>query len=383
MIYSNRSKNTVIICIILIFLLSALSFAQIRVRTDVNFPDIPGYKTLKCDFHMHTVFSDGNVWPSIRPEEAWRQGLDAIAITDHIEYQPHKEDIPPNFNRAAEIAIERGNLLDILVIKGAEITREMPPGHLNAIFINDAAKLNTQTWQEAISIASSQGAFIFWNHPGWRGQQPDGISKWYDEHTLLFEAGNLHGMEVVNEKEYYPEVFQWCLDKNLTMLSNSDVHDPILMDLDLTHNEHRPLTLVFAEARTIESIKEALFARRTVVYWNNFLFGKKEFLEPLFYNSVFIKNPVVVLDRNEEKYIQIKNTSDIDFSLQINGKVDGIDAQSDVILYSGKTVLYTVKRLDNKFKGNKKIRIPFQIKNLKTTPNELLSIYLDLTITFK
>ena len=23
---------------------------------------------------MHTVFSDGNVWPSIRSEEAWRQG---------------------------------------------------------------------------------------------------------------------------------------------------------------------------------------------------------------------------------------------------------------------------------------------------------------------
>jgi hypothetical protein len=381
--YSNRLKNTVIIYTILIFLLSALSFAQTRVRTDVNFPDIPGYKTLKCDFHMHTVFSDGNVWPSIRSEEAWRQGLDAIAITDHIEYQPHKEDIPPNINRAAEIAIERGNLLDILVIKGAEITREMPPGHLNAVFINDAAKLNTKSWQEAISVAAKQGAFIFWNHPGWRGQQPDGIAKWYDEHTVLFEAGNLHGMEVVNEKEYYPEVFQWCLDKNLTMLSNSDVHDPILMDWDLAHKEHRPLTLVFAEVRTIESIKEALFARRTVVYWNKFLFGKKEFLEPLFYNSVFIKNPVVVLDQNEEKYIQIRNTSDIDFSLQINGKVDGIDAQSDVILYSGKTVIYTIKRLDNKFKGNKKIRIPFKVKNLKTTPNDLLSIYLDLTVTFK
>ena len=111
------------------------------------------------------------------------------------------------------------------------------------------------------------------------------------------------------------------MDKNLTMLSNSDVHDPIL--IDLAHNEHRPLTLVFAEVRTIEAIKEALFARQTAVYWNNFLFGKKEFLEPLFYNSVFIKNPVEVLDQNEEKYIQIRNTSDIDLCLQINGKVDG------------------------------------------------------------
>ena len=56
-----------------------------RARTPVNIPDIPGYVTLKCDFHIHTVFSDGLVWPTVRTEEAWRQGLDAIAITDHNE----------------------------------------------------------------------------------------------------------------------------------------------------------------------------------------------------------------------------------------------------------------------------------------------------------
>jgi len=268
---SNIWEKTAIVSIVIIIHISTVCSAQTRVRTDVNFPDIPGYKTLICDFHMHTVFSDGNVWPSIRSEEAWRQGLDAIAITDHIEYQPHKEDIPPNYNRASEIASERGNLLNLLVIKGSEITRKMPPGHLNAIFIEDAAKLKTDDWQEAIEAAAKQNAFIFWNHPGWKGQQPDGRSKWYNEHTEIYEAGNLHGMEVVNGKEYYPEVFQWCLDKNLTMLSNSDVHDPILMDL--SQGEHRALTLVFAELRTIESIKEALFDRRTAVYWNNFLFG--------------------------------------------------------------------------------------------------------------
>jgi len=60
----------------------------------IEFPDIPGYKTLKCDFHQHTVFSDGHVWPTIRVAEASEDGLDAIAITDHLEYQPYKEDIP-------------------------------------------------------------------------------------------------------------------------------------------------------------------------------------------------------------------------------------------------------------------------------------------------
>lgn len=28
-----------------------------RFRKEISLPDIPGYITLKCDFHMHTVFS--------------------------------------------------------------------------------------------------------------------------------------------------------------------------------------------------------------------------------------------------------------------------------------------------------------------------------------
>ena len=60
------------------------------VRKTINIPDILGYKTLKCDFHMHTVFSDGIVWPTFRVDEAWEEGLDAIAITDHIENQPSR-----------------------------------------------------------------------------------------------------------------------------------------------------------------------------------------------------------------------------------------------------------------------------------------------------
>ena len=53
----------------------------------IEFPNIPGYLTLKCDLHMHTVFSDGSVWPDIRVEEAVKDGLDAIATTEHFELQ--------------------------------------------------------------------------------------------------------------------------------------------------------------------------------------------------------------------------------------------------------------------------------------------------------
>ena len=60
----------------------------------IEFPDLPGFKTLVCDLHMHTVFSDGSVWPNIRVMEANKDGLDVIATTEHIEYQSWISDIP-------------------------------------------------------------------------------------------------------------------------------------------------------------------------------------------------------------------------------------------------------------------------------------------------
>ena len=32
-----------------------------QFRENLMIPDVNGYKVLKCDFHMHTVFSDGRV----------------------------------------------------------------------------------------------------------------------------------------------------------------------------------------------------------------------------------------------------------------------------------------------------------------------------------
>lgn len=55
-------------------------------RSPLRLPQVDNYKILKCDFHMHTVFSDGTVWPTTRVEEAFREGLDAISITEHLEF---------------------------------------------------------------------------------------------------------------------------------------------------------------------------------------------------------------------------------------------------------------------------------------------------------
>ena len=42
-----------------------------NVRNVLNIPDIPGYLTLKCDFHLHTVFADAQVSPAGRVQESW------------------------------------------------------------------------------------------------------------------------------------------------------------------------------------------------------------------------------------------------------------------------------------------------------------------------
>ena len=189
----------------LVLLSVSVEAHDVRVRRPLRVPNVPGFLTLQCDFHTHTVFSDGTVWPDIRSEEAWREGYDAIAITDHIEYQPHREDLPTNHERSWEIAAPHGEKLGVIVIRGSEITRKMPPGHLNAIFLTSVCPLETPDWRDALRAARAQGAFVFWNHPGWRGQQKDGVARWYPEHTEILENGLLDGIEVVNDREYYPE----------------------------------------------------------------------------------------------------------------------------------------------------------------------------------
>ena len=108
----------------------------------IEFPDTASYQTLVVDLHTHSVFSDGHVWPKIRVEEALRDRLDALAITEHLEYQPHRADIlHPDRNRAYDIAADAAKDSDLIVIRGSEITRDAPAGHINAVFIDDANKL--------------------------------------------------------------------------------------------------------------------------------------------------------------------------------------------------------------------------------------------------
>lgn len=300
----------------IVMLLAAAVLSGFSQRKIVNLPDLPGYVTLKCDFHMHTVFSDGNVWPTVRLTEAYRDGLDAIAITDHIEYQPKKDKIPTDHNAAYNLLKDMAKEYNIILVQGAEITRDMPPGHFNALFITDGNALARDSVYDAIEAAVKQGAFIHWNHPGWKSQEPDGIPKLYNIHRRLLKNGWIHGIEFFNDSEYYPNILEWCSEYKLAVIANSDEHGIISESYRPPEYTNRPMTLVFAKARTEASLKEALFAGRTLAYFRDMLAGKEEFAKPYFYQC--ISTGKRYHDTSKNYYFDITNNSDIPFYL-VNG----------------------------------------------------------------
>lgn len=324
-----------LLCLVFAVCFSSVCFAA------KYFPDIDGYQTLICDFHTHTVFSDGQVWPSVRVSEARRESIDVIAITDHIEYLPHKADLPKNLNRSYQIAKGAARKSNVLVVKGAEITRDTPPGHYNAIFINDVDPLDDPNFLEQIEKANLQNGFVFWNHHTWKGKEK---GMWTDLQTLMYKKNWLHGMEVANGGAYYPLAHEWCLEKDLTMLGNSDIHAPSIEHKYIA-DKHRSLTLVFAKERTEKSVREALDAGRTAVWYKNTLIGKEKYLAGLFAEILKVSDLKV-----ESGVINCKltNTALIDLEMERVGlhgpRMLTIPAKSSVnFKLEGETLKYYVK----------------------------------------
>jgi hypothetical protein len=353
-------KLRIIYLVIFTYLL-LVPFTSGDVRDKINIPDILDYRTLKCDFHTHTVFSDGLVWPTVRIDEAWREGLDAISITDHIEYHPHEKDVPIKHNRPYEIALSRAKEKNILLVKSAEITRDTPPGHFNAIFLEDINSLDTKDFVDAIKAANNQGSFVFWNHPGWKPE----AKGWFDVHTELYENKWLHGIEVVNGDSYYPEAYKWCLEKNLTIMGNSDTHQTITRS-ETTPENHRPMTLVFAKEKNIKALKEALVAGRTAVWFKNQLFGKPEYLHAIFRKAVQIDKPYRT--QGDTIWFEVTNNSDID--IQVQGLEQGGPGE---LTLSANAITIVKTKADSKAEQAK---LKCQVTNFLVAPDKALPVEL-------
>lgn len=382
--------------LIIFFLFNITLYAQTEKKYErkLFFPDLDNYKTLLTDFHQHTVFSDGLVWPTIRVEEAVKDGLDAISLTDHLEYQPFSKDIPnPDRNRVYKVAKDFTDRVNktadkkLIIINGQEITRSMPPGHLNAIFLDDANKLlHPDDSLKGIEEANKQNAFVFWNHPGWPAQRSDGIAKLDEFHRYLIDKNLLHGIEVVNELYYSEEALDIALKNNLTIMGTSDIHGLIdwlfkVPDDNESENKnlpgHRPITMVFAKSKDKKSIKEALFEGRTAVFYNEMLIGKEEYLKPLIEKCLVINNVNNLnLGYSEDgessiKKIEIENISDAPFFLK-NLSDFTFETNSDIIsIYPNSKHTIAVRT-----RGNSLGELKFEVLNGIIAPKKYAKISL-------
>ena len=319
-----------------------------------------GQVIISTDLHIHTTFSDGSVWPNIRVEEALKEGLDLISITDHLEYQPHRSDLPnTDRNRSFDIAEGTANNSKLTVILGAEITRSMPPGHLNAVFIQDANKLIFPNDSLAgIEEANRQNGFVFWNHPNWEAQRKDGISRLDPMHLELIERKLLHGIEVVNFTTFSEEAIEIALENNLTMLGTSDVHKLTTWDFNIPQGGHRPMTIVLSKNNSKEEVKKALFEGKTMVWFKELMIAKEDLLSNIVKANLTASAPIYKNDELIAK-VTLKNHSANTLHLKYTGPYtfhqDG--AIFKINPYSERSI--DIKTLEVK----KSINLPFDLLN--------------------
>ena len=402
--------------ILLLFLFSVdiFSVGEVFVINDykdmdriINFPNTEKYKVIVADLHTHSVFSDGAVWPNVRVEEALRDGIDLLAITEHLEYQPHIDDIPhPDRNRSFDIAEDIAKNKDLTVINGAEITRMFPPGHINAIFIEDANKLiyldetkiseakeilkevpeesltnyEDLSWLEDAALASlwpvksaliearNQNAFTFWNHPAWSSEEFIGQPMLREIHKEFFRDNLLHGIEVANGDGYSEEAFRIALEYGLTVLGTSDVHGLIDWDYPSSIGAHRPVTLILSESNSSDAIKSSLFSGKTVVWFKNNLIGLENNILELT-NSYLKAKKVEILENSDIARVEIENVSDMRFIIQVLDQSSVVNESNLIeIAPNEKTVLQIDDGID---KGSLDVKILNAFiapnKNLLTT----------------
>jgi hypothetical protein len=297
--------------------------AQAPSKVNVYLPDTDQYQVLRCDFHIHTVFSDGGVWPTLRVDEAVGDGLDAISITDHVEYRPKEEDFTTrSHNRSAEIARPAAERAGLIYIQGTEVTRGMPPGHFNAIFVNDAGVLEPYVPEnrrdganivETLREIKRQGAFVVWNHPNFPDHPLGAIL--HPIHRELIAEGLVDGIEVINGPFPVMESLDWCLENDLAVIGASDVHTAMALELENRGLPHRSMTLVLARERSPEAIHEALAAKRTVAVMGHNLYGRAEHARAVFEASIDTR----ILETAAEgmAILSVRNNGSIPYTLEV------------------------------------------------------------------
>ena len=357
--------------------------AQLPVRQPLPVPDLPGLRTLKADFHLHTVFSDGNVWPTVHVNEAWRDGLDVIALTEHAEYHPHSADVKVDGGRSYDVAKGLAEQLGLILVPGVEITKPDPPAplvladgsaHFNALFVTDANALNVPNdLMEALRRAKAQHAFVFWNHPRYR------VAKafWFAPIARAFDEGLFQGMELVNGPDFYAEAYPWITERRLTILANSDAHEPIP---PRAAGARRPITLLFARTADLAGVREALEARRTAAWLHDDVWGAEEHLRGLWSGAIAVETPIVTRAPGMAPVLRIRNSSAIPMRLAVRSAPEWMVFEGATQLEAERITFLRPAVTAAAPAGEHRIELGLDVLNLHAGPERALRVTLPLTV---
>jgi hypothetical protein len=357
--------------------------AQPPTRASLPVPDIPGYRTLKGDFHLHTVFSDGSVWPTVHVLEAWRDGLDVIALTEHAEYHPHKQDVIVDGLRSHAIAKPLADQLGLILVPGAEITKPdpytaplvLPEGsaHFNALFVTDANALNVPDLYEALRRAKAQNAFVFWDHPRYRVTK----GAWFPRIAKAHEEGLFHGMELVNGPDVYWEAFPWIAERSLTILANSDAHMPI-PPRETGHR--RPVTLLFVRTADEAGVREALEQRRTAAWLGDDVWGDEAHLAALWQGAVTLETPELFRRPGQPAPLRFRNTSAIAMTLRPAAVPEWFVLPETIQLDAERVTVLSPGFMGSAPLGRHTLNLEFEIMNFHAGPDRRLRVHLPVVV---
>jgi hypothetical protein len=368
--------------LVILVLTGTIAAAQAPVRQALPVPDLAGFKTLKADFHLHTVFSDGNVWPTVHVQDAWRDGLDVIALTEHAEYTPHAADVKVDIGRSYAIAKPLADQLGLILVPGVEITkpdplkapRVLPEGsaHFNALFITDPNALHVpDDLMEALRRAKAQNAFVFWNHPRFRVAR----ALWFPPIARAFDAGLFAGMELVNGPDFYDEAYPWIAERRLTILANSDAHDPVP---PRTATTHRPITLLFAKTADLDGVRDALVSRRTAAWQGDDVWGAEDHLRGLWTGAIVLETPS--LSRSATS-LRLRNGSAIPMHLTVRGAPEWLTVPGPLKLEAERVTVVRPVFTAAVPSGDHRLELTIEVTNLHTGPGRNLTVKLPLTFT--
>lgn len=298
-------------------------------RTEIVLPQVKGFNCYKGDFHIHTSYSDGRVNPAGRVVEAWMDGLDIIAITDHYEgrrgeqnffkviapynvnvkYQSAKKanGVKADFNAIHQEAVNQleKSGFPMLLIKGCEMARNAEThGHFNALFLNDLNDLYDEDLAEAFRKVKAQGGIVVHNHPAWRRKTSDKT----EFHEQVYGEGLIDGVEVANGYTFYPHIVRRCIDEKLTMFANTDEHTMTAHRFNQL-GLYRTMTIVLAKELTEKAVKDAILKHRTIAYSGGNLIGEESWLVEYLNAAVDCRVTKVDKKNNEHVYMLTNNSS--------------------------------------------------------------------------